>query len=132
MENFEPHITAFCCHNSLCNDTQANEIKYPPNIKVIEIPCSGKTDVLYLLKAFESGADGVCVITCPEGECHFLEGNLRAENRVKYAKEMLDEIKLESDRLQIYSMKGQLEKIIDEMIEKIKSLGRSPLKTGEN
>ena len=136
MEYFEPQITAFCCHNAINSESKALDEERlqtaPNNIKVIEMPCGGKTDVLYLLKAFELGADGVCVVTCPEEECHFLEGNLRAESRVKYAKEVLDEIKLESDRLQIYHLyppiKEQLQKIIDEMIAKIKGLGPSPLR----
>ncbi len=149
MKDIEPYIIAFCCHNSLYTheDTEttvgagdasdkptglspanAERIQYPSNIKVIEMPCGGKTEVLYLMKAFESGADGVCVITCPEDKCHFLEGNLRAKGRVKYASKLLNEIGIESDRLQIYQLPtpNEFTQVIDEMVEKIKRIGESP------
>jgi len=64
IEHFEPEIVAFCCH--YCAYAAADlagsmRLEYPPSIKVIEIPCSGKLDVLYVLRAFEDGADGVMV-----------------------------------------------------------------------
>ena len=109
---------------------------YSASVKVIRISCLSRLHLGLILKAFELGADGVLVMTCPEGKCHFLEGNLRAKRRVKHAKEILAEIKLESDRLQIYqrqnSVTGQFEEIIDDMRTKIKNIGPSPLKTGGN
>jgi len=65
-------------------------LDYPANIKVVRVPCTGKVDLLHILKAFESGADGVYVAGCLEGECHFLTGNLRAKKRVMYAKGLLE------------------------------------------
>ncbi|MCK5347870.1 MAG: hydrogenase iron-sulfur subunit, partial [Desulfobacula sp.] len=81
MEKFEPEIVAFCCH--YCAYTAADmagskRISYPPNVKIIRVPCTGKVDAIHIMKAFEKGADGVYVVGCMEGECHFNNGNLRA------------------------------------------------------
>jgi coenzyme F420-reducing hydrogenase delta subunit len=59
---------------------------------VISLPCSGKADLLYLLKAFETGADGLALVTCPKNECHYLEGNLRAPKRAQEANRLLEEM----------------------------------------
>jgi F420-non-reducing hydrogenase iron-sulfur subunit len=59
-------------------------MEYPSNVKIIRVPCTGKVDALYLLKALESGVDGVYVAGCMEGDCHFLKGNIRARKRVGY------------------------------------------------
>ena len=107
MNDFQPQITAFCCHNAAYSPqdlTKRQRLQYPSNVTVIEIPCSGKTDVVYLLKAFESGADGVYVVGCPEGECHFLEGNLRAKKRVQYTQQLLDEVGIEKERISMYNL----------------------------
>ena len=61
-------------------------LSYPSNVKVVKVPCTGRVDVLLMLKAFESGVDGVYVAGCMEGECHYLRGNLRARRRVEYVK----------------------------------------------
>ena len=89
MENFEPVIVAFCCH--YCAYTAADmagsqRLSYPPNVKIIRVPCSGKVDALHIVKAFEKGADGVYVAGCLEGDCHFKNGNSRAARRVEYVK----------------------------------------------
>ena len=135
MKDFQPQIIAFCCHNAAYSAedlTKRQRLQYPANVKVIEIPCSGKTEVVYLLKAFESGADGVYVVGCPEGECHFLEGNLRAKKRVQYTQQLLDEVGIGKERISMYnlssSMKEKFLEVANEMIEKIKNMGPSPLK----
>ena len=134
MKDFQPQITAFCCHNAAYAAeylTKRQRLQYPSNVKVIEIPCSGKTEVVYFLKAFESGADGVYVIGCPEGECRFLEGNLRAKKRVEYTQQLLDEIGIEKERISMYnlsaSMREKFLEVANEMIEKIRNMGPSPL-----
>ena len=85
-----------------------------------------------ILRAFESGVDGVYLAGCLEGECHFLRGNLRAKKRVQYAKGLLDEVGLGSGRLEMYNMssaQGQrFAEVAREMTEKIKGLGPSPVK----
>ena len=107
-------------------------LSYPPNIKVIKLPCTGKVDVLYLLKAFQSGADGVYVAGCMEGDCHYLTGNLRARKRVEYTKKILDEVGIGGERLEMYNMSAaqapRFVEIAVEMVERIKKLGPSPIK----
>ncbi len=67
-------------------------------IKAVPVPCSGKIDILYIAKAFENGAEGVAVLTCPRGECRYLEGNLRAEKRLKSIGALLEETGLGEGR----------------------------------
>ena len=110
-------------------------LSYPTNIKIIKLPCTGKIDVLYLLKAFQSGADGVYVAGCMEGDCHYLTGNLRARKRVEYAKKILDEVGVGGERLEMYNMSAaqgpRFVEVAKEMTDKIKNLGPSPIKGGE-
>jgi F420-non-reducing hydrogenase iron-sulfur subunit len=74
---------------------------------VISLPCSGKADLLYLLKAFETGADGLALITCPKNECRYLEGNLRAPKRVEETNRLLEEAGMGRDRVTVLSMNGK-------------------------
>ena len=99
------NIIAFCCH--YCAFTAADlagtmRQQYPPNIRIVRLPCTGKVDVNLLLKAFCSGADGVMVAGCEEGSCHFINGNIRAKKRVEYAKKLLEETGVNPDRLEMY------------------------------
>jgi len=107
-------------------------LSYPTNVKIVQVPCTGKVDVLYLLKSFQRGADGVYVAGCMEGDCHYLTGNLRARKRVEYTKKVLDEIGIGGDRLEMYNMSaGQGPRFVEvakEMTERIKKLGPNPLK----
>jgi F420-non-reducing hydrogenase iron-sulfur subunit len=70
-----------------------------PKIRKVALPCSGKLEVSFLLKALENGADAVAIFGCPEGECHYLVGSTRAKNRVRYARRILGDIGLEEDRV---------------------------------
>lgn len=74
---------------------------------LISLPCSGKVDLLYLLKAFETGADGLALITCPKNECHYLEGNLRAPKRAEEANRLLEETGMGHERITVVSMNGK-------------------------
>jgi len=79
-------------------------LNYPANVKVVRVPCTGRVDISLILKAFESGVDGVYLAGCLEGECHYLRGNLRAKKRVQYVKTLLDEVGLGSGRVEMYNM----------------------------
>jgi coenzyme F420-reducing hydrogenase delta subunit len=107
-------------------------LNYPSNVKIVKVPCTGRVDHLLILKAFESGADGVYLAGCLEGECHFLKGNLRAKKRVHYVKALLEEVGLGAGRLEMYNMssaQGQrFAEIAREMTEKVRALGPSPVK----
>ena len=90
---------------------------------------------MHLMKAFEEGMDGVYVAGCLEGECHFLRGNLRAKKRVGHVKGILASLGINPERLQMYNlsaaMGGRFVEIAQEMTERIKALGPSPVNTGE-
>jgi coenzyme F420-reducing hydrogenase delta subunit len=75
-------------------------------LKVMPVPCSGKIDILYLAKAFETGVDGVALVICPEGECRYLEGNLRARKRAAAVDALLAEVGVGEGRLAVIQMKA--------------------------
>jgi coenzyme F420-reducing hydrogenase delta subunit len=133
--NFEPEITAFMC--IYCADMAADtagalRIQYPANVKLVKMPCTGKTDIQYLLNAFEHGADGVYVVGCSLGNCHHVRGNERAKYRVDRLKKMLDEIGIGGERLEMYFVSGGMgetfARVAQEMTERIRELGPNPLK----
>jgi len=107
-------------------------LQYPTDVRIIQVPCTGKVDLLHLLTAFEAGADGVFVAGCLEGDCHFVEGNLYAKKRVQRAKAILDTVGLGSGRLEMYNLSagqgGRFAEIVREMDERIHTLGPSPIR----
>ncbi len=109
-------------------------MEYPSNVKIIRVPCTGKVDALYLLKALEQGVDGVYVAGCMEGDCHFLKGNIRARKRVEYVKKLLADAGINPDRVAMYNLSAaqgpRFVEIAREMTAKIKALGPNPVKTG--
>jgi coenzyme F420-reducing hydrogenase delta subunit len=132
---FEPELTAFSCIycGSMAADTAgALRLTYPPNVKLIRFPCTGKVDVEYILKAFEEGADGVYIVACPIGNCHHVHGNVRATKRLAHARQLLENIGLEGDRLGIFYMSGSQAHAFAEaarqMTERVRRLGPSPLR----
>ena len=130
MSDFEPQIVAYCCNFcafAAADLAGAMRLQYPANVKIIKLPCSGKIDAIMLLKAFEDGADGAFVAGCLEGECHFLEGNLRAKKKVAYVKRLLGEVQIEPERVEMFNlssaMGGRFAEIVEEMTDRIKELG---------
>jgi len=107
-------------------------LDYPANIKIIRVPCTGKVDVMYLLRAIQKGADGVYVVGCLEGTCHYNEGNFRARERVEHVRMLLEEIGLEADRVRMYNLSSgegpTFAAYAKEMTELIKAMGPNPLK----
>ena len=108
----------FCCSTSV--DTQELTCRLSGHteseIKIISLPCSGKVNILYLLKAFETGADGVAVVTCKEGECSYLEGDLRARKRAEAVDSLIEEIGLGRGRIAVIQMNdGGHEQLIREV-----------------
>jgi coenzyme F420-reducing hydrogenase delta subunit len=107
-------------------------LRYPSNIKIISLPCTGKLDLIHILRAFEKGADGVYAVGCLEGECHFNSGNVRARKRVFQAREMLDRIGIGGERVQMYNLSSseapRFVQYAVEMTEKIKAIGPNPMK----
>lgn len=102
-ENWEPKIVAFLCH--WCSYAGADlagvsRIQYPPNIRVVRVPCSGAVNPLYILKALREGADGVLVSGCHPGDCHYLSGNYFARRKFFLLKELLRFLGIEEERVQ--------------------------------
>jgi coenzyme F420-reducing hydrogenase delta subunit len=134
-EGFAPEITAFTCIycGYMAADTAgALRLKYPPNVKLIRLPCTGKVDTRYVLEAFEQGADAVYVVACPIGNCHHIHGNERAAKRIHFTKQLLDEIGIGSERLEIVYTSGGMgatfAEINQKMVDRVYDLGPSPLK----
>jgi F420-non-reducing hydrogenase iron-sulfur subunit len=131
----EIHIVAFCCH--YCAYAAADlagslRLQYPPSVRVVKLPCTGKLDVLLVLDAFEHGADGVMVAGCLEGDCHYQQGNLNAKRRVNYLRPLLQQIGLEPERVRMFNLSSamarQWAEAVTEMDEVVRKLGPSPLR----
>lgn len=104
MSIFEPKIVAFCCEQSGVHAAEMAKtlnLKMPEKLEIVPVPCSGRIETLFLLKALESGADGVVVFACYEENCQYLQGNVRLKGRVDYAKQIMVKIGLEKERLEI-------------------------------
>jgi len=130
MSEFEPKIVAYCCNFcafAAADLAGAMRVQYPPNVRIIRLPCTGKVDAIHLMKAFEDGADGVFIAGCLEGECHFLEGNLRAKKRVAYVKRLLEEVGMDPQRIEMFNlssaMGGRFAEIVEEMTQRITEMG---------
>lgn len=110
-------------------------LQYPTNVRVIQLPCSGRVDILHLLKAFEDGADGVYVAGCMEGDCHFLTGNFKARRKVEYVKKVLGALGIEPERIEMFNMSSaegpRFAQVANEFTESIAELGPSPLNTAK-
>jgi coenzyme F420-reducing hydrogenase delta subunit len=110
-------------------------LSYPSNVKIINVPCTGRVDILHLLKAIEDGADGVYVAGCLEGDCHYLTGNLKAKKRVAYVKKLVGELGLEPERVEMYNLSAaqgtRFAEIAREFTGRIRELGPSPVRTGK-
>jgi coenzyme F420-reducing hydrogenase delta subunit/predicted transcriptional regulator len=131
---FEPKIIGFLCN--WCSYAGADlagvsRIQYPPNIRIIRVMCSGRVDPVIVLEMFANGADGVIVMGCHPGDCHYVEGNLYEERKIKMLRKLIALTGLESERLRlewVSAAEGQrFAGIVTEFTEQIKRLGRSPL-----
>ena len=133
--NFTPDIRVFSCHytsQQSCADggTELQKLDFPKNVKLNRVPCTGKLQVVTLLKAFEEGADGVYVVGCPVDTCHNVKGSQRASKRVEAVKDAMDELGVGADRVEMYHMeRGLHPEFVDaakEMNERIMKMGPSP------
>mgnify|MGYP005839466681 CR=1 FL=1 len=110
----------------------ALRMQYPPDIKIVQIPCSGKMDIILALQALEDGVDGVITAGCLPGECHYLEGNVSARRRVERLQQILEEIGLEPQRVRMINlsstMAGQFVAAVTEITRQIQALGANPLR----
>ncbi len=77
---------------------------YPESVKILRVPCTGKVDALHLMRCFERGADGVLVVGCREGDCHYQSGNFRARKRVEEVARLLERIGVGGERLRMVNL----------------------------
>jgi F420-non-reducing hydrogenase iron-sulfur subunit len=133
--SFEPRILAFCCN--WCSYAGADlagvsRIQYPTNVRILRVMCSGRIEPRHIFSAFEAGADGVIISGCHPGDCHYISGNLRAEEMITKMKKLLSIIGFDDRRLRLQwvsASEGQLfADYISEFVDLIRSLGPSPLK----
>ena len=107
-------------------------LTYPSSIKIVLVPCTGKVDVQHLLRAFEKGADGACVIGCMEGECNYSKGNFRARKRVEQVRHILDTVGMDGRRVEMFNLSSaEAPKFVaaaKEMHERILELGPNPMR----
>jgi F420-non-reducing hydrogenase iron-sulfur subunit len=102
-KNWEPRIVAFICN--WCTYTGADlagtsRMKYQPNVRIIRVPCSGRFDPLFVIKAFERGADGVLVSGCHPGDCHYTKGNYHARRKFTIFRKLVSFAGVDLDRVQ--------------------------------
>ncbi len=127
---FEPVIISFCCR--WCSYAAADlagsmRLQYPANVRIVLVPCTGRVDVIHILKAFEDGVDGVFLSGCLIGDCHYLTGNVRATKKVARAKNILKGLGIDPGRVEIYynssAMGPQFAQTCRDFTDRIKTLG---------
>jgi len=132
---FDPLVLCFACQwcsYGAADLAGVSRIQYPPNVRILRVPCSGRVDVLHVLKAFQSGADGVIITGCHVGDCHYIDGNVKAKDRVDAMKKSLGVLGIDSRRLEIgfaSSSEGQkFATMMTDFVDKIKTLGPNPFR----
>jgi F420-non-reducing hydrogenase iron-sulfur subunit len=104
-DSFEPRILAICCQwcsYAAADLAGAMRLQYPATIHIVRVPCTGRVDILHMIKPFEDGVDGVFLSGCLLDDCHYRTGNFKATKRVAYAKKMLEALGLEPKRLEMF------------------------------
>ncbi|MFH1312969.1 MAG: hydrogenase iron-sulfur subunit [Candidatus Eisenbacteria bacterium] len=130
MPDFKPRIVAFLCN--WCSYAGADlagtsRIKHKADVRVIRVPCSGRVDASFILKAFERGADGVLIGGCHPGDCHYVSGNLNARRRFFLMRSLLDFLGIEKERFQVTwcsAAEGRKwAEVVDEVCESVSRIG---------
>ena len=136
--SWEPEIIAFCCNycaHSAAARAGSQRMQYPVGVRIISTPCTGKLEMEHILEAFEKGIDGILVVGCLEGDCHFVEGNLRARKRADRIRSILEEIGLGAERLKMVNLSDVMASVfvehMKEAMETIRTLGPNPLRAPE-
>ena len=131
-ENWTPKIVAFCCN--WCSYAGAdlagnNRLEYPANVKIIRIPCSCRLNPMFILRAFQRGADGVILCGCHPGDCHYSTGNYYARRRMTLLFSMLDFLGIEKQRTRVERCSAaegvRFAGIMNDFVEQIKALGEN-------
>jgi len=135
-ETFEPLVVTFCCN--WCSYAGADlagvsRIQYPPNIRIIRVMCSGMVHPNLVIDALTKGADGVLMCGCHPGDCHYMEGNLKAEARAEAIKLMMQDFGIEEERFRLEWVSASegpgFAQVVNDMVGQIKALDPSPFRT---
>lgn len=129
-QSFEPQILAICCQwcsYAAADLAGAMRLEYPATIRIMRVPCTGRVDILHMLAPFEAGADGVFLSGCLLDDCHYVNGNYKAQRRVAYAKKLLAQAGLEPERLEMFfnssAMGPQFAQTCRDFDQRIRDLG---------
>jgi F420-non-reducing hydrogenase iron-sulfur subunit len=133
--DYEPRIISFLC--TWCTYTAADtagisRMRYPPNVDIIRVMCSGSVDPTYVLRPLLDGVDGVLIGGCHPGDCHYQSGNYKARRRIVALKMILDSIGLDDERVWLRwisgSEAGRFAETVGEMTETLREKGASPMR----
>lgn len=128
--DFEPKIIAFVC--TWCTYAGADlagtsRMQYPPNVRLLKFPCTGRIDPVFILKAFQQGADGVLVSGCHPGDCHYIAGNLHARRRFATFRKLLEFVGVDLQRLEFSWISAAESKkwveVVTELTERVRAMG---------
>src|SRR6266568_4845212 len=127
---FEPKIVAFVC--TWCTYAGADlagtsRLQYPANVRVLKFPCTGRIDPVFILRAFQKGADGVLVSGCHPGDCHYMAGNLHARRRFAAFRALIEFVGVDLDRLQFSWVSaaegGKWVEVVTELTDRVRAMG---------
>lgn len=131
-KTFEPKIVAFCCN--WCSYAGADGAgtarkNYPANVKIIKVPCSCRVNPLFILRAFQRGADGVIICGCHPGDCHYISGNYFTRRRITLLMSMLDYMGVAHERLAVEWVSAaegaRFADVMNKFVERITALGEN-------
>ncbi|MFO7773760.1 MAG: hydrogenase iron-sulfur subunit [Dehalococcoidia bacterium] len=134
MDNFEPKILAFCCN--WCSYAGADlagtsRMQYPSNVRIIRVMCSGRVNPFFILKALSLGADGVLVLGCHPGDCHYLTGNYRTRRRLAITMKLMEFMGIEPERIQVSwcsaSEGSRFAEVVNGVTAEVKQIGPNRL-----
>ena len=127
---FDPKLVVFCCNwcsYAGADKAGSSQTPYPPNVNIVKVMCTGRIDPEFILQAFKMGADGVIVLACHPGDCHYKEGNLRAAQRYAMLTRILKQMGIARERCRFdYVSAGEGDKyvqVITDMVETVRHLG---------
>ncbi len=128
--SFEPKLVGFLCN--WCSYTGADlagtaRMKYPPNLRVIRVMCSGRVDPNFILEALARGADGILVLGCHPGDCHYTEGNYKCQRRLPLTRKLAEQMGVDPRRIRLEwvsaSEGARFTKVVTEFTEQVRALG---------
>ena len=128
MSEWQPKIVIFLCQWSLKSDTEwTQRFDLPDGVRMIEVPCSGRINPLLLMSTLQHGADGILVVGCEPGHCHYKEGNYLGRRRFATLTSFLQYIGLEEQRVQVAWMgeldRGKLQTLVEGLLSDVRGLG---------